>query len=364
MSLRDRLTKLVSHDTQNPSGRERPLCDELAAELRALGAAAVEVADVVTSAATHAYVYARFGTAAPRLLLNAHVDTVPANSGYATPPHTLTAQQDGVRLLGLGSADTKGAIAAILEALARRRPAGDVGVLFSGDEERSGSCMRAFLDSAHARGIERAIVCEPTSCRVGWRHRGIGAALASATGPGGHSSRVDGIDNPIAILARAAVALDDFGLEQRDQGPEGFRGICLNVAALDGGIAFNVVPTRATLSFSLRPAPGVGVDDLLGEAERRVRAATSPHAIAWSVSIASPPLQPRGDIAGFEPLLGARVAEAIDLDYWTEASRLSERGIDAVVFGPGAVAQAHAADEYVEIAELEAAHAAFAHMLR
>jgi len=361
MSLRDRLTELVSHDTQNPSGRERPLCDKLAAELRALGAAAVEVADVVTPARSHAYVYARFGAGAPRLLLNAHVDTVPANSGYASPPHTLTAQD--VRLVGLGSADTKGAIAAILEALARRPPAGDVGVLFSGDEERSGSCMRAFLDSAHARGIERAIVCEPTSCRVGWRHRGIGAALASATGPGGHSSRVDGIDNPIAILARAAVALDDFGREQLDQGPEGFQGICLNVAALDGGIAFNVVPTRATLTFSLRPAPGARAEDLLAEAERRVRAVTSPHAIAWAVTIVSPSLQPR-DLAGFEPLLGARLADPIDLGYWTEASRLSERGIDAVVFGPGDVAQAHAADEFVELAELEAAREAFARVLR
>jgi acetylornithine deacetylase len=58
------------------------------------------------------------------------------------------------------------------------------------------------------------------------------------------------------------------------------------------------------------------------------------------------------------------MAEAVDLPYWTEASRLSERGIDAVVFGPGDVAQAHAADEFVEIAELEAAQAAFANVLR
>jgi len=360
MSLRDRLTELVSHDTQNPSGRERPLCDKLAAELRALGAAAVEVADVVTPARSHAYVYARFGAGAPRLLLNAHVDTVPANSGYASPPHTLTAQD--VRLVGLGSADTKGAIAAILEALARRPPAGDVGVLFSGDEERSGSCMRAFLDSAHARGIERAIVCEPTSCRVGWRHRGIGAALASATGPGGHSSRVDGIDNPIAILARAAVALDDFGREQLDQGPEGFQGICLNVAALDGGIAFNVVPTRATLSMSLRPAPGTDVGELLEEAGRRARAAVAPRAIEWEVRKENPAFATR-DIAAFEPLLGARARQPVDLAFWTEAALLSEAGIDAVVFGPGDIAQAHAADEFVTIADLEAAQAAFEQVL-
>ena len=169
--------------------------------------------------------------------------------------------------------------------------------------------------------------------------------------------------NPIAVLARAAVALDDMGVEFRAKGPPGFQGINLNVAALDGGIAFNVIPTRATLTFSLRQAPGDRVEDLLAEAERRVRAVTSPHAIAWAVTIASPSLQQR-DISGFEPLLGARMADTLDLAYWTEASRLSERGIDAVVFGPGDVAQAHAADEYVEIAELETARDVFAHALR
>jgi acetylornithine deacetylase len=360
MSLRDRLTELVSFDTQNPSGRERPLCDRLAGELRALGAATVEVADVPTDVAQHAYVYARFGAGAPRLLLNAHIDTVPANSGYTTAPHALT-PRDG-NLYGLGSADTKGAIAAILEALARRAPSGAVGVLFSGDEERSGSCMRAFLGSPAARDIKRAIVCEPTSCRVGWRHRGIGAAVASASGPGGHSSRVDGIVNPMAVLARAAVALDDFGLERRDHGPEGFRGICLNVAALDGGIAFNVIPTHASLLMSLRPAPGTVVGDLLAEAGRRARAATAPHAIEWRVRKENPAFATR-DIAAFESLLGARARQPVDLAFWTEAALLSEAGIDAVVFGPGDIAQAHAADEFVPLADLETAQAIFEQVL-
>jgi acetylornithine deacetylase len=357
MALPDRLAELVSFDTQNPEGEERPLVLRLGAELRALGAKAVEEVDVDD----HAYVYARFGADAPALLLNAHVDTVPANSGYSSPPHLLVRR--GSRLHGLGAADTKGAIAAMLEALAAgpvRRP---VGVLFSGDEERTGTCIRAFLDSPAASGIERAIVCEPTGCRVGIRHRGIGAATASLAGPGGHSSLVDALTNPIAVLARAAVALDDMGTAHRGKGPAGFEGICLNVAGLDGGIAFNVVPTRATLSFSLRPAPGARVEDLLAEAEGRVRAATAPHPIEWAVATSSPPFATR-DVAAFVPLLGERVGGAVDLGFWTEAARLSERGIDAVVYGPGAVEQAHAADEYVEIAELEAAAAAFAAVLR
>jgi len=356
--LIERLAELISFDTRNPDGDEKPLVRRLGAELRALGAASVEETDV----GDHAYVYARFGAGDPRVLLNAHVDTVPANEGYTSPPHLLVRRGD--RLYGLGTSDIKGAIAAILEALAAGPITRPVGVLFSGDEEHGGNCVRAFLDSGAARGLQRAIVCEPTSCRVGVRHRGIGAATVTLEAAGGHSSRVDEMINPIAVLARAAVVLDDMGVEFRSKGPPGFQGINLNVAALDGGIAFNVIPTRATLSFSLRPAPGESVDDLLGEAERRVRAATSPHAIAWSVSIASPPLQQPREPAAFEPLLGARMAHTIDLGYWTEAARLAERGIDAVVFGPGAVEQAHAADEYVELAELEAARDAFAHVLR
>jgi acetylornithine deacetylase len=153
-----------------------------------------------------------------------------------------------------------------------------------------------------------------------------------------------------------------MGAAHRGKGPPGFEGVHLNVAGLDGGIAFNVVPTQATLSFSLRPAPGSRVDDLLAEAERRVRAATAPHPIAWTVALASPPFSTR-DVAAFAPLLGDRLGGAVDLGFWTEAARLSEAGIDAVVYGPGAVEQAHAADEYVEIAELEAAQAAFAAVL-
>jgi acetylornithine deacetylase len=356
MALVDRLAELVSFDTQNPDGEERPLVHRLASELAALGASRVDEVSV----GDHAYVYACFGTEPPRLVVNAHIDTVPANSGYSAPPHLLVRRDD--RLHGLGSADTKGAIAAVLEALAERKPTRPVGILFSGDEEKGGSCIQAFLASEAAQGLEQAIVCEPTGCRVGVRHRGIGAATASLSGPGGHSSRVDDLTNPVAVLARAAVALDEMGNAHRGKGPPGFPGVNLNVAALDGGIAFNVVPTRATLSFSLRPAPGARLDELFAEAERRVRAATAPHEIAWEIVAASPPFATR-DVAAFAPLLGDRLRDAVDLGFWTEAARFSERGIDAVVFGPGEIAQAHAADEFVTVADLETAQAVFASVL-
>jgi len=181
-------------------------------------------------------------------------------------------------------------------------------------------------------------------------------------GPGGHSSRVDATPNPIAILARAAVALDDFGRQQSTLGPLGFEGLCLNIASIEGGIAFNVIPSSGALVVSVRPAPGVSTVDVLAEVERRARAAVAPHTVDWQVQLSSPSFQTR-DAAPFQRLLGPRADAPADLAFWTEAALLSERGVDAVVFGPGDIAQAHAADEWVEVAQLERAEAAFRHVL-
>jgi acetylornithine deacetylase len=355
--LRRRLAELVAFDTQNPTGNERPAVEMLARELRAVGARAVDTFE----AEGHHAVYARFGDDAPSLLVNAHVDTVPANSGYTAPPHTLV--ERGGRLHGLGAADTKGAIAAILEALALRAAEGrlprSLGVLFSGDEERGGNaCIRAFLSSSRARGITRAIVCEPTSGRVGARHRGIGIAEVVARSPGGHSSRADTVPSPMLTLARAALALDDWARTFRELGPIGFRGLCLNIAAIDGGVAFNVIPTSATLRLSIRPAPGMDARELLGEAEGEVRRAAAPQDLEWRLLHTSPPFATR-DVASFEPLLGERVRAPADLAYWTEAALFAAAGVDAVVFGPGSIDQAHAADEYVELEQLEMARDVF-----
>jgi hypothetical protein len=78
MGLLERLAELVSFDTRNPEGDEKPLVHKLARDLSALGAAAVDEVEV----GEHAYVYARFGAEPPTLLRNAHVDTVPTNSGF------------------------------------------------------------------------------------------------------------------------------------------------------------------------------------------------------------------------------------------------------------------------------------------
>ncbi len=355
------LGRLIAGRTDNPGGDERALAELLAGELRSRGADEVRVVAVPRGASSHdshtgAYVIARWGE--PRLLVNAHLDTVPVNAGWSGDP--FVARVVGERVVGLGACDTKGAIAAILCALDEAQPR-DTAVVFSGDEENSGTCLRALLSSGALKTVTYGIVCEPTGLRAGTRHRGILTLEAHLTGQGGHSSRADQLPRPLAELARMAVALDDWGRAQANAGPPGFTGMCLNVAKLDGGVAFNVVPEEAHLVVSVRPPPGSDLGAIRRELEA-LAASVSPSAtLSWTLDNA--PFATR-ELGAFRRWLGARVEQPIDMMFWTEAAVLSEAGIDAVVLGPGDIAHAHAPDEWVPIAELDEARALFAEVFR
>lgn len=351
------LCDLIGYRTENPGGDELALCARLAEELEARGPDSVEVVEVPRQGReTGGYVFARYGQ--PRLLLNVHLDTVPANTGWTRDP--FRAVIDDGKLYGLGSADTKGAIACALSVLREIRPH-NVGILFSGDEERGMHCVSEFVASKRIDGIERAIVCEPTGRRIGVRHRGIHAYTARVAGRGGHSSKADFMPKPVVTMARLAVSLDELGRRYLDAGPDDMKGLCMNVASIDGGVAFNVIPDSAELSLSIRPAPGF--DRAQFEREMYERASAIDPAIAFTTSISAAPFACR-DVAWFERLIGERADSIGPLDFWTEAAIASASGIDAVVLGPGDIGHAHAPDEFVPLDDLQWAMALFAHALQ
>jgi acetylornithine deacetylase len=345
------LAELIAFRT-DIDGDERPLADHLARMLRARHADEVIVEDAARPRGKKSsWVYARFGK--PRAIVNVHLDTVPPNADWKSDP--FTARIDGDRLYGLGAADTKGSLAAILCALEEATPK-DFGILFSGDEETSGASVNAFVASEHRAGIERAIVCEPTSLRAGTKHRGITSFEVAVSGPGGHSSRADHVLSPIAVLSRLGVALDDWARARRNDGPEGFEGTCMNLAQLEGGVAFNVIPAAARLTASLRPAPGTDMPRLRTEIEALARDTAPEGTLRYSRD--NDPFATR-TLAAFEPLLGEIATKPIDLGFWTEAAVFAAAGVDAVVFGAGDIAQAHAPNEWVEIPELHRARDIF-----
>jgi acetylornithine deacetylase len=361
--VEDLLCDFIRFPTHQSSGTqaggdEPALCRHLASLIEARGADEIIVETAPrTDGSTGAFVFARWG--APRLVINAHVDTVPANAGWTRDPWTPHVDRDSGRLYGLGSADTKGAIAAALVAIDRiaqsARPR-DCAVLFSGDEEAGSAVMRAFLDR-HGSGIERVIVCEPTARRAGIAHRGVVSQRAELRGPGGHSSKADHEPKPMVQLARFAVALDEIGRRRLADGPANMKGTCLNIAALEGGVAFNVIPARAELIWSIRPYPGF--DRAGWEAEITAAARAIDGGIAIESAFYHEPFACDALAERVRPF----VREVGTLDFWTEAALFGAHGIDAIVVGPGDIAQAHAADEFVAVDDLAWAVDLFAALL-
>ena len=136
------------------------------------------------------------------------------------------------------------------------------------------------------------------------------------------------------------------------------QGTCLNVAVFHGGVAFNVVPQRGRLEWSLRPYPGF--DRAAWEREVIERARAIDPGIAIEVTIDHAPFACDALADAVRPF----VTKIGSLDFWTEAALYEAHGIDAIVVGPGDIGHAHAADEYVALEDLDWAVELYRALLR
>ena len=346
------LEKLCAFDTRNPEGVEQPLLECCAEALRGFSPdeLVLETVPRERGGSPTGYVFARFGR--PKLMVNVHIDTVPVSGAWSGSPFEL--RRSGERLIGLGASDTKGSAAALLASLHQQSPR-DFAVLISGDEEFGNDAMNAFLASRPLDEVELCVVCEPTEGRFASSHRGVLSYEIVVRGPGGHSSLADERRKPALELAHVAVRLGEIAGQHLDKG-----GLCLNIAELKTGAAFNVIPSSASLVVSARPAPGVALSAVRAELESAIHAASEGAEVL--VHTAHPSFAMRAPEA-----LGAYLGGAPELafvPFWTEAALFTERGVNAVVFGPGDIDQAHAADESIDRKKLAEAQALFTRLLR
>ena len=306
--------------------------------------------DVVDHGAGAVSLYAVRGK--PNYLFNVHLDTVPDSPQWSASPFALRVTND--RAIGLGCCDIKGAAAALMAAA--NRSDGDAAFLFSSDEEANDPrCIAAFL----ARGIayDAVLVAEPTNSEAVLAHRGISSVLMQFEGRAGHASgRQSSADSAVHQAIRwGSRALEHVdGLAHERFG--GLTGLRFNIGRVEGGIKANVIAPDAELRCGFRPLPSMDSDVLLAHFEKLA----DPPAAAFTETFRGPSL-PSGAIADAEiRRLAARdVADALDLpignavDFWTEAALFSQAGYTALVYGPGDIVQAHSADEWVALEQLE-----------
>ncbi len=339
-SITDWLAKLIAMDTQNGSGDEIACARMLADALKGHNPDTLicKTASRSRGKFDSGYVYAGWGKG--EILLNVHIDTVPAGAGWTGDPHVL--RDNGDRLIGLGTSDIKGAAACIMAVLEDYKPS-NLGILFSGDEEHGSEIMPEIIRRGHYGDPSLAIVCEPTSLKVGRQHRGMLAYSAKFTGKGGHSSLADITERPLLDAARLGAAVGDYGDQFLEFGNETYKGLCTNIGYLKSDGAYNVIPTETEIKFSMRPPPGDSVANRANDLEEIVKDRT-PHAELTQI-VQLEPFATK-DLEGFDRIFKHKY-EITDLPFWTEAALLSEAGVNAVVFGPGNLDQAHKPDEYV-----------------
>ncbi|MDH5821564.1 acetylornithine deacetylase [Luteimonas sp. RD2P54] len=288
----------------------------------------------------------------PQRLFNVHLDTVPDSPHWSADPFKL--RVDGVRAVGLGACDIKGAAAGLLAAAQATR--GDAAFLFTSDEEANDArCVLAFLKGGYR--FSEAIVAEPTGCEAVLAHRGISSALLRFRGAAGHASGAGAMQaNALHQAMRWGARALDFVQSQEHERFGGLTGLRFNVGKVEGGIKANVIAPEAEVRFGFRPLPSQDIDALhtrfggfveAGALERYEETFRGPPLPAGAVAAAEERRLQARDLAD---ALGLPVGNAVD--FWTEASLFSQAGLTALVFGPGDIAQAHTADEWVALDQL------------
>jgi len=316
------------------------------------------------------------------VLLDAHQDTVPVD-GMTIDPFEPVVRAG--RMYGRGACDVKGGLAAMLSAvsrLVRERPRRAARVFLSCtcDEEAGATGIRHLMDGwegissqlcGRAIWPEAAIVAEPTDLKVVVAHRGVIRWRVVTRGRACHSSEPQLGKNAIYTMAHLVALLERYARLLAD-GHMGRHPLCgtpnLSVGRIEGGSSVNVVPDFCAAEIDRRLIPGENargaydaVREYLRSELRRQQASVEDHDWTfeepWLVSspLTDGPNQELADrlSACVERVLGR--VERVGVRYGTHASRTAAAGIASVVFGPGSIQQAHTADEWISLEQLQQA---------
>ena len=268
----------------------------------------------------------------------------------------------GGRMYGRGASDMKGGVAAMCAAAARL-PAldGDVLVTAVCDEEWQSAGTASLLRSGMR--ADAAIVTEPTGLAIMPAHKGFVWAEICVRGRAAHGSRwdlgVDAIRHAGSVLAELDALERSFG----DRRHSLLGRPSLHASTIEGGTGMSTYPDSCVLRLERRTIPGETLDAVRRELEDAIgRAAQGRDEFAADIAVLF--AQPASDVPDDSPLvrtlaetLGERglSRQSLGMSAWTDAALLNEAGIPAICFGPGDMGLAHAAEEYIEIAQVEQA---------
>lgn len=305
------------------------------------------------------------------IVLSGHTDVVPVDGqDWSSDPFRLL-EKEG-RLYGRGSCDMKGFIACCLAmapafaALPLKRP---VHFAFTYDEEVGCLGARALLQELEKIKLRpsAAIIGEPTSMRIIEAHKGCYEYTTEFTGLEGHGSVPDRGVNAIEYAVRYIARLLQLAEELKARAPDKSRfhppWTTLQIGRIAGGSARNVIAGHCSVEWEMRPVQAADIDFVKQNIEAYVDDVLKPamREVSAQADIMTHVI---GEVDGLEPVTYSEarrivseltgLSEAGVVAFGTEAGLYQNAGISAIICGPGSIAQAHKADEYITIEQLSA----------
>jgi acetylornithine deacetylase/succinyl-diaminopimelate desuccinylase-like protein len=287
------------------------------------------------------------------ILLAPHLDTVNADAAQFIP------RRKNGRLHGRGACDTKGSVAAMLAALcelakAKSRPLATE-IVFIGliDEEHAQAGSRALAKNKFKADL--AIVGEPTRLQVVTAHKGSLWLELTTHGKAAHGATPQFGKNAVHEMARIVDVLEtDYTAQLRRRKHPLLGAATVNVGTISGGTQPNIVPDFCKISIDRRTLPGETEADV----KREITALLKANSLAAKISSAklapALPLETNHKLPLIQKFLKSiGQTKPAGVHFFCDAAVLSAGGIPSVVFGPGDIAQAHTADEWISLAELE-----------
>ncbi|MGD9782466.1 MAG: M20 family metallopeptidase [Kiritimatiellia bacterium] len=305
---------------------------------------------------------AGFGAAAPEktILFESHLDTVGV-SGFQGDPFGL--REENGRLYGRGACDTKGPLAAFMAALddetlgaLAKSKTKIVWLGAIGEETGNLGAEEAVADGLRA---DECVVLEPTALRIVHAHKGACWFTVATRGRAAHASDPARGDN--AILKMPAVWRilgEEAAAAAKAHSSAALGRPTVSVGTIRGGTGTNVVPDRCEIQVDRRLMPGETAARVLDDVRRRLEAIPG----GVEIGLLKEGLPFHTDVGAalvgnFGAALRATGVEPVreGAAWCSDAGPLASACGETIVWGPGDIAQAHTADEYVEAASLEAA---------
>ena len=256
----------------------RALIDYCADYLRSIGASV----DIITAeAGRKANLFATIGPQdVPGVMLSGHTDVVPVDGqAWSKPPFEAVVNEG--RVYGRGTADMKGFVASALfcaSKAADRQLTTPLHLALSHDEEIGCVGVHSLVDMLADAPVKPAmcIVGEPTSMAIATGHKGKTAIEATCIGSAAHSAlapqAVNAIHLACDLISQIRHLQEDIAVNGTQDKFYDIPYTTLHAGLVTGGVALNIVPDHAVVTFEIRNLTTDNPDEILD----RLRGAISP----------------------------------------------------------------------------------------